>query len=105
VAECADWERGPKEDIRIIGLGIIAAKNKCWHPKNEKDCWKANPPDFLDDLNAIHRALIKARFTQWQWSRYCDLLLEIAGENLGGAFEATAEQRSEAFVLTLEGEL
>ncbi len=36
---------------------------------------------------------------------HCDLLLDIAGENLGGAFEATAEQRAEAFVLTLEGEL
>ena len=33
---------------------------------------------------------------------YCQFLLEIAGENIGGAFEATARQRAEAFVLAIE---
>lgn len=67
--------------------------------------WDNDVPQYLKDLNDIHQVLKNARFTQQQWSRYCDLLLEIAGKNLGGAFEATAEQRAEAFVLTLEGDL
>jgi len=99
VAECAGWECGPKEDIRIIGLGIIAAKNKCWHPKNEKDCWQDNPPDFLNDLNAIHKAVNS--LPEATYNLFCDVLWSLCGgaSGLTGAINATAEQRSEAFVL------
>lgn len=107
VAECAGWERGPKEDIRIAGFGIIAAKNKCWHPKNEKECWQDNPPDFLNDLNAMHKA--EKLLSPEQVTEYNHYLFSNGPDNPdnGSADEmiwhATAEQRAEAFILTMEG--
>lgn len=64
-----------------------------WYIASSKEdmTWYDDVPQYLKDLNDMHQVLKNARFTQQQWSRYCDLLLEIAGKNLGGAFEATAE--------------
>ena len=81
------------------------------HPlRGYKDDVDALVPDYLNDLNAMHEAAkaclvyngTPVERNNNNWSRYCDWLLEIAGENKGGAFEATAAQRAESLVLTME---
>lgn len=57
-------------------------------------------PKYATDLNAMHEAAKSLPVTKL--ALYCDLLLYFAGENYGGAFEATARQRAMAFVLTRE---
>lgn len=100
VAECANWERGPKEDIRIGGLGIIAAKNKCWHPKDSENEWQDDPPDFINDLNAIYEAVNE--LSEREYNIWCDILWNLCENACGktGAINATAAQRSKALVLT-----
>lgn len=56
-------------------------------------------PDYVNDLNAMHEAA--KSIPENKLHLYCDLLLELSGENYGGAFEATARQKAEAFVLTV----
>ena len=91
VAELAGWERGPQKDITIKGVGTIASAMNCWHPKGEKENWQDNPPDFPDDLNAIHEAEMsldpRIRLTIAQLLKY-DVF-------------ATARQRAEAFVMVM----
>ena len=58
-------------------------------------------PDYLNDLNAIHEA--EAILTQRQRERYCSFLKRFGISNYGMCC-ATAAQRAEAFVLTMESE-
>ena len=99
VAEYANWERGPKKDIRRFGFGIVVAKNSCWHNKDEENGWQDNPPDFLHDLNAIHEVVNALSDTDY--NRFCDILWNICGGASGktGAINATASQRAEAFYI------
>ena len=104
VAECAGWECGPKKDTQIKDFGIIK-KNTCWYHKKDKANWqgeyKNDPPDFLNDLNAIHKAVNS--LPEATYNLFCDTLWNLCGEASGltGAINATAEQRSKAFVLTI----
>ena len=104
VAELAGWERGPAENIGICGLGVIASKGMCWHHKDEEDNWQDNPPDFTDDLNAMHEA--EMILTEKQKTVYLTYLGEKVvrdGADYGWCWGfATARQRAEAFVMALE---
>jgi len=59
---------------------------------------RAHPPDFLNDLNAMHEAEQVLEKNQEQ--SYFELLHDIAG-NLN-FYRATAAQRAEAFLRTLQ---
>jgi hypothetical protein len=79
---CPDyWEKG--EDVRINGRYL---------------------PDYLHDLNAMREAV--NTLTDAQYNTFCDLLWNFCGGASGkaGAINASAAQRAEAFVLTLEPE-
>lgn len=108
VAECAGWECGPKDDTRIEGFGIIK-KNTCWYRKKDKVNWQGefqnNPPDFLNDLNAMHEAVNS--LPEASYNLFCDVLWNLCGgaSGLTGAINATAEQRAEAFVLIMGGKI
>jgi len=107
VAELGGWERGPKEDIKIAGLGILAAKGMCWHKKEEEDNWQDNPPDFPNDLNAMHKVEEKYLRTAVMRARYQENLCEVLRKEYPKwtcttYWFATARQRAEAFVLTME---
>ena len=52
-------------------------------------------PDYLNDLNAMHEA--QRRLSDAQWDNDCDLL----GGSLLICAHATATQRAEAFLKTL----
>lgn len=104
VAELAGWERGPAEDIKLGSYGIIAAKGMCWHHKDEEDNWQDSPPDFPDDLNAMHEA--EKNLTEAQANKFDTILWNMCGGASGksGAIHATAQQRAEAFVMTFKDE-
>ena len=64
-------------------------------------------PDYLNDLNAMHeaeRAYFRARTCEDPYLRYRRKLIEVVGGDLIDAITATAAQRAEAFVCTLEPE-
>jgi len=64
-------------------------------------------PDYLNDLNACHEFETYAELGMSEHSgkaaEYSALLRHIAVEGGRHLFSATAEQRCEAFVLTMEG--
>jgi len=63
-------------------------------------------PDYLHDLNAMHEAekVIGGNHNP-KWADYCAFLDEVVdfGGVGGSKIAATAEQRAEAFALTMEG--
>jgi hypothetical protein len=73
-------------------------------------------PDYLNDLNAMHEALLTINKETGEWVRYLDVLGELlkpvyVRNHVGGLNDwwwlfhsATAAQRAEAFVLTMEPE-
>ena len=75
--------------------------DSCWHfPNGAKataDGGPDNVPDYLNDLNAMHEAENMLESNQEQ--SYFELLHDIAG-NLT-FYRATAAQRAEAFLKTL----
>lgn len=88
-------------------------RGKAWMPKGwtiEKFIRRGEPaiyvdglPDYLNDLNAMHEAE-KIIFERMKWEQYNHLLKEaagIAGRMVNYAAHATAAQRAEAFLKTL----
>lgn len=65
------------------------------------------PPDYLNDLNAMHdaenamREKCKASGDWQQWTQYVMTLCEMNAGHYGGALNAKARQRAEAFLRTL----
>jgi hypothetical protein len=62
-------------------------------------------PDYLNDLNAMHEAEDTIRDNSWAWLTYMSQLNRIPSledEWLLAAVHATAAQRAEAFLKTLE---
>ena len=55
-------------------------------------------PDYLNDLNAMHEA--EKHIPDSLWNQYCDLLERLSKE--GESIHATASEKAEAFVLTME---
>jgi len=56
-------------------------------------------PDYLNDLNAMHEA--EKSLTVSQWAYYLDNLTDPYSPNWEAAVRATAAQRAEAFLRTL----
>jgi hypothetical protein len=74
-----------------------------WHETNERHRGVyAIPPDFLNDLNAMHEA--EKTLTREQWTTYYDIIEGLnaeAGNIYQKELHATAAQRAEAFLRTL----
>jgi len=56
-------------------------------------------PDYLNDLNAMHEA--EKMLTNEQWWLFVEFLTEIRGGGVALCISATAAQRAEAFLKTL----
>jgi hypothetical protein len=57
-----------------------------------------SPPDYLNDLNAMHEAE-KVLILDCEWATYLDRLSVIVAE--GSLVHATSAQRAEAFLRTI----
>ena len=65
----------------------------------ERNVWFAGIPDYLNDLNAMHEAERTMGDPQL-WVEYQSYLSDVMG-NVGWIYHATAAQRAEAFLKTL----
>jgi len=112
VAELAGWEQGPTHSIKL-GVFGTATPMTLWHRKGEKDNWQDDPPDFPNDLNAMHEAeTLITTFDQRQHYQFAMFdILSIAKLREARVSEvdtnwlfyhATARQRAEAFVKVME---
>jgi len=68
---------------------------------NENGKFLCPVPDYLNDLNEIQRIVETLDYDQR--CRMLNILIKICGHE-GVVWRATAAQRAEAFVLTMEGE-
>ena len=61
-------------------------------------------PDYLNDLNAMHKAedILFDHPDLEVGERYCHWLVEVCVDSRRESIRATAAQRAEAFVLTME---
>jgi len=87
-----------------------------FHPDNPRMKWSCNrtkinggifsvsPPDYLNDLNAMHEAVETLREKSGpEWFDFGAHLATTCGSTMN-CINATAAQRAEALVLTMEGE-
>jgi len=112
VAELSGWERGPVKDLRLGSFGGVPAMS-CWHPKSSKENWQDLPPDFPNDLDAMHKAEMTIPDNDGAQAAYHAALCEVTnwapvhcGISQAKAnfdlIRATARQRAEALVKTME---
>jgi hypothetical protein len=94
-----EWAKLTPEEKRIKVAGLRG--DACLARDTKDGPLYYSGPDCLNDLNAMHHAVQDVFTTDEQWARYAGWLLEIAGGSKGGAFEATAAQRAEAFALVM----
>jgi hypothetical protein len=114
------WEQLTPEQQQIK-VADLAGKRECncadWgmmdHLSNCPASWQQekNLPDYLHDLNAMHEAeksipLVKLECYWCHLVRICShpKLMLVGVEHGSVAIRATAAQRAEAFVLTMEPE-
>lgn len=74
-----------------------------WMPPGKKAfrCAKAQLPDYLNNLDAMHEAVETLRFKDGaEWYDYRTHLANICG-SMGNCIQASAAQRAEAFLKTL----
>lgn len=93
IAQACGWTLSP---VQIDGHG------RWWrHSEQKTVCEERDLPDYLNDLNAMHEAekVLKAEL----WQAYTDNLCAVCGKtvNMFFIFCATASQRAEAFLRTL----
>jgi hypothetical protein len=69
-----------------------------WIPPNDPD-GDSELPDYCNDLNAMHEA--ENVLTNEQWWLFVEFLTEIRGGGVALCISATAAQRAEAFLKTL----
>lgn len=110
IAKICGWVRGPKKNFGHPQSMFYIPKNTCWHRKGQKMNWVDFPPDFISDLNAMHTAE-KDTFgiVTVMWMRYRNNIEGVYCQDFGygqsdvPTLHATAAQRAEAFVLTMDG--
>jgi hypothetical protein len=90
IAEACGWKRHP----------LQMNKNFWIHFPSEKQARDDNDlPDFLNNLNAMHEAEKLLRAKDELWGEYCGHLVK--NGSWFNAVDATAAQRAEAFLKTL----
>jgi len=101
IAEACGWEYLPGEEPTYGGNYKVAL----WFRKNPiarvRTRWQEKSriglPDYLSDLNAMHEAeKVLGGFNDPRWGTYCSYL-----DDLPSRIAATAAQRAEAFLRTL----
>jgi hypothetical protein len=87
---------------KACGWHRCESKEPCWHHKSSGGSGYNLPPDYLNDLNAMHEA--EKGLTLLQFWKYADSLRGLCDARGLGRDEyiaATASQRAEAFLRTL----
>jgi hypothetical protein len=105
VAELLGWRFVEGLDCPSLSFSGARCCADCWvDPDGNAGCGDIIRPDYLNDLNAMHEAVNS--LTDVQYDCFCDILWNMCGGASGkhGAINATAAQRAEAFVLTMEPE-
>lgn len=69
-----------------------------WRDKNGESIGKDNPPDYLNDLNAMREAEATIRHDGYRWGIYVTRELPRVSQDIT---HATAAQRAEAFLKAL----
>jgi hypothetical protein len=93
-----------KQRIAIAeACGWTVINDTLCHVTPDKDglpqiAWIARLPDYLNDLNAMHKAET-VLILDCEWATYLDRLSVIVAE--GSLVHATAAQRAEAFLRTV----
>jgi hypothetical protein len=85
-----------------IAIAEACGFAKDWDFKRAQPCrgWCVTSlPDYLNDLNAMHEA--ENVLTNEQWWLFVEFLTEIRGGGVALCISATAAQRAEAFLKTL----
>lgn len=94
IAEACGWK-----DIFIENQELVLGK----HEPESMGRDYLDVPDYLNDLNAMHKAekILKGKRLFFQYSLALSALPQFQGNNHLNTFHATAEQRAEAFLKTL----
>jgi len=104
VRKCAGWTS------KMLNTGIHHQKELCWHEPGGNG-WMvpgSSFPDYVNDLNSIHNVISK--LSSVDYACYGDNLEVVVGfdsntklwSEYRKLIEATSDQQSEAFVLTME---
>lgn len=93
IAEACGWrcQKHVAEEDKATAL-------MCWIAPGRDEWQPSLPPDYFNDLNAMHEA--EKQLKGDQWVAYVRLLGEVTQEDKGRC-HATSSQRAEAFGLTL----
>lgn len=112
IAKACGWKEvnSPNPQFRRLlnDYGKVVGSTE---PTRMHDLWLWAIPDYLNDLNAMHEAEKVLKKSPLPWGQYCNTLGLLCGgarEDDGGIFvshkeaiDATAAQRAEAFLKTL----
>lgn len=94
IAEWCGWKWAPG---KVIEFGADIPRN-IWYAPSGLAC-KSGPPDYLNDLNAMHEAVLRLRELDAKlYIRYHQELIKIDGLLYP---DATAAQRAEALLRTI----
>lgn len=110
IAEACGWIYRPEHDVEFnTPAGRVAPESwRIDYPNG--DCEAAcfdGLPDYLNDLNAMHEAeKLILNYDAGSHGRYIDHLIDVCGKRKDetwhlAIFHATASQRAEAFLRTL----
>lgn len=109
-----DVKKLSDEDLKAVVAKMLGWKwhefyenSACWIRKDGAQMWSEGCPDYPNDLNAMHEAVVFAKEHAWErgetpedfMERYSEILEQVVR---GWEIEATARQRAEAFVVTME---
>jgi len=116
IAEVCGWKRVPERD-HLLPDGVLQALPECFVHDEEETVWTEHDlPDYLNDLNAMHEAektLTKDKTKPLSTDQRC-LFINHLGKIIGcwtvvhehntlfQLAHATAAQRAEAFLRTIE---
>jgi hypothetical protein len=97
IAEACGWTYSPYAPLELKHQATA-----CWFPPKYTGHHEQEVPDYLNDLNAMHEAekVFRTRHTT-DFIEMRNWLFEICGRNADFAWHATAAQRAEAFLRTL----
>ncbi len=98
IAELCGWKWSPTSDYDAFYGPDSVYRGGATHDL-KRAIQNAGLPDYLNDLNATHEAEKAIYYNGDIWSRYVRALARIASKTETDVICATAEQRSDAFLL------
>lgn len=94
IAEACGWRYSPYASVELKNEAILS-----WIRPGNADWQPECVPDYLHDLNAMHEAI--GCLTDGEYAEYSKLLIRMFGMTRPRYHDATAAQRAEAFLRTL----